>query len=108
MVREVDVRELAAARRAGAVVVDVRESFEYVTGHVPGAILIPLGELPGRVHELPATGTIYVICAGGNRSRGAAGSLAAAGVDAVSVRGGTAAWIQSGGPVVRGPRADAA
>lgn len=99
---------MAAAVRAGAVVVDVREPFEYVTGHVPGAVLIPLGELPRRVRELPATETVYVICASGNRSRTAAGWLAAAGVDAVSVRGGATAWIQSGGPVVRGPRADVA
>ncbi len=108
MIREVDVRELAAARRGGAVIVDVREAFEYVAGHVPGALLVPMSELPARMRELPAGGTIYVICASGNRSRTAAGWLTAAGRDAVSVRGGTAAWMSSGGPVVRGPRADAA
>ena len=32
--------------------VDVRQPQEYETGHLPGAQLIPLGELEGRLHEL--------------------------------------------------------
>ena len=69
MVAEVDVRELAAAQRAGALVLDVREPSEYVAGHVPGAKLVPLGSLPDRIGELPRQEPIYVICASGSRSR---------------------------------------
>jgi hydroxyacylglutathione hydrolase len=102
MIREVDVQEFAAAQRRGAFVVDVREPSEYVDGHVPGAQLVPLGSLAARVDELPRDDRVYVICASGNRSRTAAATLAAAGRDAISVSGGTRAWVASGGPVVRG------
>jgi rhodanese-related sulfurtransferase len=63
MVRERDVRELAAALRTGAVLVDVRERFEYVSGHVPGAMSLPIGELVVRGRELPTSATVYAICA---------------------------------------------
>ena len=108
MVREIDVNGLAAALAAGAPVIDVRNGDEYVEGHVPGAELIPLGTLQARVHEIPRTGPVYLICAAGGRSAAAAEFLTAAGVDAVSVAGGTSAWVKGGHPVVRGPRANAA
>ncbi|WP_020659077.1 rhodanese-like domain-containing protein [Amycolatopsis benzoatilytica] len=108
MVQEVDVRHLAAAHRGGALVVDVREPGEYLSGHVPGARLLPLSTLPGRAAELPRDEPVYVICASGNRSRTAASWLASAGYDARSVNGGTSAWIALGRPVVVGPRENAA
>src|SRR6202171_3036361 len=108
MVAEVDVRELAAAQRAGAHVLDVREPSEYVDGHVPGAKLVPLGSLPARIDELPRHEPIYVICASGSRSRAAAALLASAGLGASSVSGGTNAWVAGGAPVVRGPHENAA
>ena len=49
---EITVDELAAAVQQGATVVDVREPSEYVRGHVPGAVLMPMGQLPSRVDEL--------------------------------------------------------
>lgn len=106
MVREVDLSTFAAARADGALVLDVREPEEYVGGHVPGAQLAPLSTLGTRVGELPRHATVYVICASGNRSTTAAEQLCAAGVDAVSVAGGTSAWIRQGRPVLLGLRAD--
>jgi rhodanese-related sulfurtransferase len=103
--REVDQTAFAAAYRDGATVIDVREPYEYATGHVPGARLVPLGQLPVHVDELPRTGRVYVICATGNRSLAAADFLAHAGVDAWSVTGGTHAWSRAGNPVVEGMRA---
>jgi rhodanese-related sulfurtransferase len=108
MAAETDVRALAAARADGAVVIDVREPGEYEAGHVPGARLIPLGELPARAGELPRSRRVYVICASGNRSAPAAEWLARAGWNAVSVAGGTSAWQRAGNPVVTGARADVA
>lgn len=108
MIREIDVRTLAAAHRDGAFVVDVRETHEYRQGHMPGARLIPLGQVRARMAELPGRGPVYVICATGKRSRTAAAWMAAEGIDARSVAGGTAAWIRAGGQIVRGPHADAA
>ena len=74
--REVDLAAFADAHRAGAMVIDVCEPFEYVTGHVPGAALVPLGHLPSRTADLPRTAPVYVICASGNRSLAAADFLA--------------------------------
>lgn len=107
MVPEADMKAFAVARRDGAFVVDVREPGEYVSGHVPGALLMPLATVPARMRELPKGRPVYVICAGGNRSKTATSWMVAAGVDARSVAGGTGGWISGGGPVVRGPRADA-
>jgi rhodanese-related sulfurtransferase len=103
--REVDLAMFAAAHRDGAAVIDVREPYEYVTGHVPGAQLIPMGQLPSRTADLPRGVPVYVVCATGNRSLAAAHVLARAGVDAWSVAGGTGGWACAGHPVVRGSHA---
>ncbi len=104
---EIGIDELAAAVRGGAAVIDVREPHEYVAGHVPGAVLIPMGQLPGRTAELDRRAPVYVICASGNRSATMTGVLCAAGFNAYSVAGGTSEWARSGRPVVGGhaPRA---
>ncbi|NUT33421.1 MAG: rhodanese-like domain-containing protein [Hamadaea sp.] len=102
--REVDQAAFAAAHAAGAVVIDVREPGEYAAGHVPGARLMPLGRLSRHLPDLPRDQRIYVICASGNRSLAAADFLARAGLDAVSVAGGTGAWQRAGRPVVLGTR----
>ncbi|MCL3860790.1 rhodanese-like domain-containing protein [Actinotalea sp. K2] len=103
---EVSIDQLRAARADGAVVVDVREPGEYVQGHVPGARLIPLSQIPASAHELPSVEPVYVICASGNRSLRASELLGRAGINARSVRGGTRGWVDAGQPVVTGPRAD--
>ncbi len=105
--REVDQTTFRTALRAGAVVIDVREPTEYLAGHVPGARLIPLAQLPDHVAELPRTAPVYVICASGNRSLTAADFLARAGIDGWSVAGGTAGWTRAGHPIVRGAHATA-
>ena len=96
------IDELAAAAADGAAVVDVREPGEYVGGHVPGAVLMPMGQLPSRVGELDRRRPVYVICASGNRAM--SDYLARAGFDARSVDGGTAAWAAAGRPVVAGAK----
>ena len=100
--------QFAAALADGAAVIDVREPYEYVGGHVPGAVLMPMGQLPCRTHELSRNRPVYVICASGNRSSAMADYLARAGFDARSVDGGTTGWAQSGRPLVLGTRANAA
>jgi glyoxylase-like metal-dependent hydrolase (beta-lactamase superfamily II)/rhodanese-related sulfurtransferase len=79
------------------VVVDVREAWEYRQGHVPGAVLIPLGQLSARVNELDPEKPVAVICASGNRSQSAAALLGQKGFKTVyNVSGGTSAWMYSG------------
>ena len=52
-------------------VLDVREPEEWAAGHVEGALHIPLGLLPERVHEVPE-GRVLVVCKVGGRSAQAA------------------------------------
>jgi rhodanese-related sulfurtransferase len=99
---EVDLDAFAAAYEQGAVVLDVRNPDEYETAHVPGAVLIPLGELEARQDEVPVADPLYVICAAGGRSLRAAAALLGAGHHALSVAGGTNGWIERGGPVASG------
>ena len=103
---EVTVDTLATARADGSLVVDVREPHEYVTGHVPGAVLMPVGEVQARRGELPKDRRVYVICASGNRSLRVTNALRLDGYDAWSVQGGTSAWARDGHPVVVGPLAE--
>lgn len=106
MVPETDIQTFAAAHAAGALVVDVREPYEYAMGHVPGARLVPLRRVHAHLGDLPKGPPVYVICASGNRSLAAAGWMRGAGVEAVSVAGGTSAWAGQGRPLVRGARAN--
>lgn len=99
---EVGIDELAAALEAGAPVIDVRNPDEYAAVRIPGVRLIPLPELGNRLDEVPEDGTVYLVCASGGRSLAAAQALNRAGYDAVSVTGGTKAWVESGRPVERG------
>lgn len=78
-------------------IVDVREAWEYQQGHVPGAKLIPLGQLSKRLSELNPEKPIAVICASGSRSQSAAGLLGQKGFKTIyNVVGGTGAWMYSG------------
>ncbi len=101
-VPEIDISEAARRHAAGTPVIDVREPDEYIEGHVPGAPLIPLGEVMERVDEFPATDEVLIICKLGGRSAKAAGYLRGQGIDAVNIAGGTMAWIEAGHPVVTG------
>jgi rhodanese-related sulfurtransferase len=93
-VPSIGVADLAAD--PDAYVVDVREVHEFQSGHVPGAVSIPMSVLPVRVHELPRDRTLHVICQSGGRSAQVVQWLEPQGYDAVNVAGGTAAWILSG------------
>jgi len=99
---EVDVTTLAGLLANGAPLIDVRQPDEYTEAHVPGAIPLPLGELPERIDEVPPEVTVYVICRSGNRSGKAVEFLRGSGYDAMNVAGGTVAWIEAGSPVAPG------
>ena len=98
----IDVGQLRQRLKAepAPFLLDVREPWEYRDGHVPGAQLIPLGELEHRVNEVPRDRPILAICHSGQRSFAAAAYLQRLGYTSVSnVDGGTAAWIERGFPV---------
>jgi rhodanese-related sulfurtransferase len=101
-VPEIDVDTLAVHHANGAIVLDVRELAEYADGHVPGARLIPLGEVAERIAEVPDDRPLYVICRSGARSAKAAEWLLGQGIDSVNIAGGTLAWVATGRSVVVG------
>lgn len=99
---EVNVTELEAALATGARVVDVRESNEYIAGHVPGAVHMPLSTVPENIGAFQGDGATYVVCHSGGRSRRVCEFLEQQGLQAVNVAGGTGEWINSGRAVVAG------
>jgi rhodanese-related sulfurtransferase len=83
-----------------AVIIDVREPEEWAAGHAPGAIHIPLAELPSRLDELPDTDEpVAVTCRGGGRSSRAVAWLSMQGFDVVNLDGGMRSWAGSGKPL---------
>lgn len=97
-----ELHELLAGKDNRPVVIDVRESWEYASGHVPGARLISLGEFARHADELDPSHPVALICASGGRSQSAAALLGQKGFDTVyNVVGGTMGWMQRGLPVER-------
>ena len=101
---EISVSEAAGIREKGGFILDVRQPEEWNESHVPGSTLIPLGELKGRVAEVPRDQEIVVICRSGNRSRRGRDILLDEGFGQVtSMAGGVNAWKAEGQPTVSGP-----
>lgn len=85
---------------AGTTLLDVRERDEWVAGHAPDAVHIPLGELTERAGKLPSGAPLLVVCHSGGRSARATAWLNRAGYDAVNLDGGMVEWARAGLPVV--------
>lgn len=82
-------------------VIDVREPYEWRSGVVPEALLIPLNRLPEQLAELDRDRRYAVICATGSRSQSAAAFLADQGYRVANVLGGMSLWLGAGHPVQR-------
>jgi molybdopterin/thiamine biosynthesis adenylyltransferase/rhodanese-related sulfurtransferase len=81
-------------------VLDVREPHEYQIANL-GAYLIPLGDLPARVHELDSSREIVVHCKMGGRSQKAAEFLQQAGFKKIqNLAGGINAWSRQVDPTI--------
>ncbi|OWK47223.1 FAD-dependent oxidoreductase [Fimbriiglobus ruber] len=91
-VSPVQWHELPALVANGAVVLDVREPKERDAGEIPGSIGIPLGELRGRLVELPKDREIVVHCASGQRSYNACRVLTQHGFRCRNLTGSYKTW----------------
>jgi rhodanese-related sulfurtransferase len=91
---------MSAQLPAGAFLLDVREDDEWVAGHAPDAVHIPLGQLGARVGELPPDRELYIICRTGNRSAYAAQALGGVGLNAINVADGMTGWAVAGRPMI--------
>ncbi len=102
MVRSIgarDAQELVA--KGGVDVVDVREPHEWVTGHVPGARLVPLGVLRADPDDAKLGEKVLFVCESGGRSRQAGELAVARGIREVyTLEGGTAGWRAQDLPIV--------
>lgn len=98
----IDIATLQQRLDEGSPLIDVREPEEYQEARAPGARLVPLGQVPERIGEIPTDRTVYVICRSGGRSAQAVEHLRSQGIDAVNVTGGTLAWIEAGNAVETG------
>jgi rhodanese-related sulfurtransferase len=95
---EVDVAEVDPLLTEGAVLVDVREQYEWEAGHAPQAVHLPMGEI--TLDNLPEGRPLLIVCHVGGRSAAVTDALVRAEVEAVNVAGGMAAWARSGLAVV--------
>jgi rhodanese-related sulfurtransferase len=79
-----------------ALLVDVREDYEWEAGRIDGAEHIELMQLPARAQDLPQDRTVIFVCRVGGRSAMAADALRAAGFDARTMVGGMLRWDAEG------------
>ncbi|MEU6577519.1 rhodanese-like domain-containing protein [Streptomyces sp. NPDC046805] len=80
-------------------VIDVRTPGEYASGHLPGALNIPLDQIRRALPEIRYAaehGDVLVVCASGSRSERACKLLAEQGIPAATLAGGTGAWASEG------------
>lgn len=80
-------------------VIDVREPYEWRSGVIPGAKLIPLNQLPQKLDELDKNQRYALVCASGGRSQSAASFLADQGYKVGNVLGGMSLWLGARHPV---------
>jgi rhodanese-related sulfurtransferase len=98
--KSIDVPAAAKLRDEGAVVIDVREQSEWDEFHMPGATLIPLGQIGGRLDAIPKDKPVVLVCRSGSRSASARDQLINAGyTNVTSMDGGMLAWRRAGQPV---------
>jgi rhodanese-related sulfurtransferase len=90
-------RETLSAR-AAVHMLDVRSAAEFATGHVPGAVNIPMEQVESRMEDLPP-GPLVLICESGKRAEIVAGWLAGQ-RDVTLLEGGKRAWRNAGYPLV--------
>jgi rhodanese-related sulfurtransferase len=83
-----------------ALFLDVRKSHEYDAGHIPGALWLPLRDLPARLDHLDRRVPVVTTCQVGQRSGVAADFLRDQGFDAHNLEGGLDAWVAGGFPLV--------
>lgn len=89
--RRVDSARAHELVSQGATLLDVRTDGEWVEGHLPGAMHIPVQDLETRMSEVSREHPVVVYCLSGGRSARAAAALAAAGYDVYDL-GAMANW----------------
>lgn len=91
----------AADVQPDAFLLDVREPDEWTAGHAPGAVHLPMMEVPARMAEVPTDAEVVVVCRSGGRSGQVTSYLMGNGWDNVrNLDGGMQSWAAAGRDVV--------
>lgn len=102
-IHQVTIGELKGILPGGCTLIDVREEDEYVAGHIPGAVNIPLSTVQTNVAAFRDEYDVYVVCQSGNRSMVVCEYLHDQDIgNAVNVAGGTSGWVADGGSLSPG------
>jgi hydroxyacylglutathione hydrolase len=98
--RHIAPADVEARMNAGAIVIDVRNTAEWRSGHITGSLHVPLGRLVSQMNDRPRAQSVVLVCETGSRSAIGASLLAAAGFeDVTNLTGGVAAWRREGLPL---------
>jgi adenylyltransferase/sulfurtransferase len=97
-----EAQRLLGDEAGGARLIDVREPYETEICQIKGAELIPMRQIPERLHDLPRDAHLLVMCHHGSRSMRVTEFLRAQGFTAVSnVAGGIDAWAEQVDPAMQ-------
>ena len=86
-------------RRNEVQILDVREADEWASGHIDGALHIPMNQVPRRLEEVSRDRPVVAVCYSGRRSGEVADFLRDRGIPAENMPGGMEQWAGQGLPV---------
>jgi rhodanese-related sulfurtransferase len=98
LISAVDLHDLTS-RGEAVQLIDVRSSSEFESGHIPGAINIPMDQVEFRLADVATSRRVILICQGGKRADITAGWICDR-RDVTVLEGGTDAWKKAALPVV--------
>lgn len=102
-IHQVTIRELKGILPGGGTLIDVRELDEYIAGHIPRAVSIPMSTIEDNVNRFRDEFDVYLVCQSGRRSLMACEFLHDRDiVNVVNVATGTLGWVASGGSLTQG------
>ncbi len=102
-IHQVAIGELKGIVPGGGTVIDVRELDEYIAGHIPMSMNIPLSTIENSIDRFRSESDVYLVCRSGNRSQMVCEYLHDRDiVNVVNVASGILGWVASGGSLTQG------
>jgi rhodanese-related sulfurtransferase len=93
---EISPERAAELLESGAFLVDVRRTYEWDAGRIPGATHIEINDLAQTAESVPRDRPVVFYCRSGSRSALAAAAFRQAGWDAYNLDQGVTAWVEQG------------